>query len=59
MKSVVRFAQFSRSFATHRNYTEISIPVPWGHVAAKWWGPGKTRPIVALHGWQVQFNRIF
>ncbi|XP_037034064.1 probable serine hydrolase [Bradysia coprophila] len=31
---------------------EISIKVPWGHVAAKWWGSRQIRPIVMLHGWQ-------
>lgn len=31
---------------------DISIPVPWGHIAAKWWGPRHIRPIVMLHGWQ-------
>lgn len=55
MKHLVRFAPFTRFFSTKtRNYTEIKIPVPWGHVAAKWWGPGKSRPIVTVHGWQVE-----
>lgn len=31
---------------------EITIPVPFGHVAAKWWGPRNVRPVVAIHGWQ-------
>lgn len=31
---------------------EISIKVPWGHIAGKWWGPKSVRPIVLLHGWQ-------
>lgn len=31
---------------------EIEIPVPWGHVAGKWWGPRDKQPIIALHGWQ-------
>lgn len=26
--------------------------MPWGHIAAKWWGPQHIRPIVLLHGWQ-------
>lgn len=33
---------------------EIKIPVPWGHIAGKWWGPEDKRPILALHGWQVR-----
>lgn len=37
-----------------RGYTveEIEIPVPWGHVAGKWWGPRNKQPIIAIHGWQ-------
>ncbi|XP_050078020.1 probable serine hydrolase [Anopheles maculipalpis] len=31
---------------------EVRIPVPYGEIAGKWWGPRNVRPIVALHGWQ-------
>ncbi|XP_008548815.1 probable serine hydrolase isoform X4 [Microplitis demolitor] len=31
---------------------EIKIPVPWGHVSGKWWGPKNIQPIVTLHGRQ-------
>lgn len=31
---------------------EIEIPVPWGHVAGRWWGPRNQQPIIAIHGWQ-------
>ncbi|KAK7866920.1 hypothetical protein R5R35_001660 [Gryllus longicercus] len=31
---------------------EIEIPVPWGHVTGKWWGPRDKQPVLALHGWQ-------
>ncbi|XP_037970928.2 probable serine hydrolase [Plutella xylostella] len=31
---------------------EIEIPVPWGFVAGRWWGPRDKQPIIALHGWQ-------
>ncbi|XP_061393415.1 probable serine hydrolase [Musca vetustissima] len=40
-----------RKFAT-RDFEEIQIPVPWGHIAGKWYGPKHERPLVALHGWQ-------
>lgn len=33
-------------------YEEVSIPIPYGHLAAKWWGRQDVRPIVCLHGWQ-------
>nr|CAH7721265.1 unnamed protein product [Callosobruchus chinensis] len=35
-----------------RQFKEISIPVPWGHIAGKWWEPYDVRPILSLHGWQ-------
>ncbi|CAF4903213.1 unnamed protein product [Pieris macdunnoughi] len=31
---------------------EIVIPVPWGHVAGRWWGPRNKQPLIAIHGWQ-------
>lgn len=31
---------------------EFELPVPWGHIAVKWWGPKNIRPILCLHGWQ-------
>lgn len=36
------------------NFKEVTIPVPWGHVAGKWWGPTHKRPILTIHGWQVK-----
>ncbi|RLU17385.1 hypothetical protein DMN91_009620 [Ooceraea biroi] len=35
-----------------KDVEEIKIPVPWGHVSGKWWGPKNEQPILALHGWQ-------
>ncbi|CAH2048443.1 unnamed protein product, partial [Iphiclides podalirius] len=31
---------------------EVEIPVPWGHVAGRWWGPRDQQPLIAIHGWQ-------
>ncbi|XP_075217928.1 uncharacterized protein LOC142322736 [Lycorma delicatula] len=31
---------------------EVTIPVPWGYVAGRWWGDKKKQPIVAFHGVQ-------
>lgn len=30
----------------------MTIPTPYGHLAAKWWGRQDVRPVVCLHGWQ-------
>ncbi|XP_076160863.1 putative serine hydrolase isoform X1 [Ptiloglossa arizonensis] len=45
---------FTDSINEHktRSVEEIQIPVPWGHLSGKWWGPKDHQPIVAIHGWQ-------
>lgn len=37
---------------SQRTVEEVEIPVPWGIVAAKWWGSRVKQPALALHGWQ-------
>ncbi|CAD7002922.1 probable serine hydrolase [Ceratitis capitata] len=32
-------------------FTEIQIPVPWGHVCGRWYGNQSIPPLIALHGW--------
>lgn len=39
-----------------RTFVEFNIPVPWGHIAAKWWGAQDKQPILCVHGWQVNIN---
>lgn len=34
------------------DFKEIQIPMPWGQISGKWWGPKDQQPIVAIHGWQ-------
>lgn len=55
-RNLPNFYSFSlRKYSTHSNsFKEVTIPVPWGHVAGKWWGPTNKRPILTLHGWQVK-----
>ncbi|XP_047221360.1 serine hydrolase-like protein isoform X1 [Girardinichthys multiradiatus] len=31
--------------------SELSIPVPWGEIRGKVWGPDHGRPVLCLHGW--------
>lgn len=35
--------------------------MPWGHVAAKWWGRRDVRPVLSVHGWMdnaAAFDRL-
>ncbi|CAG9763924.1 unnamed protein product [Ceutorhynchus assimilis] len=41
-----------RKYSTGKLWQEVSIPVPWGEVRGKWWGPTNLRPVLTLHGWQ-------
>uniref|UniRef100_A0A1A7XAT3 Serine hydrolase-like n=1 Tax=Iconisemion striatum TaxID=60296 RepID=A0A1A7XAT3_9TELE len=31
--------------------SELSVPVPWGEIRGKIWGPDHGRPVLCLHGW--------
>lgn len=35
---------------------EITIPVPWGKVAAKVYGNSKGSPVLCIHGWLDNCN---
>ncbi|XP_023029348.2 serine hydrolase like 2 kraken isoform X2 [Leptinotarsa decemlineata] len=34
------------------DFEEVKVPVPWGVIAGKWWGPKTVQPAIAIHGWQ-------
>lgn len=33
------------------NVTEVEIPIPYGKIAGKWFGPKNVQPILCIHGW--------
>ncbi|XP_042341803.1 serine hydrolase-like protein isoform X2 [Plectropomus leopardus] len=47
-KSCVRHLQSS---AMKQAVSELSLPVPWGEIRGKVWGPDHGRPVLCLHGW--------
>lgn len=51
-KSGVLFLKIYILFHSYIQYKEVTIPLLYGNIAAKWWGPHNVQPIVALHGWQ-------
>lgn len=41
--------------------SELSVPVPWGEIRGKVWGPENGRPVLCLHGWADNcgtFNKL-
>ncbi|XP_061883281.1 serine hydrolase-like protein isoform X1 [Entelurus aequoreus] len=46
------FKKTARNLSTFAmKQTELSIPVPWGEIRGKAWGPDHGRPVLCLHGW--------
>ncbi|RZF40512.1 hypothetical protein LSTR_LSTR000391 [Laodelphax striatellus] len=59
-RSIIRCGIQARNIST-REVSEVTIPVPWGHIAGKWWGTRDKQPIIALHGIQdnaASFDRL-
>ncbi|XP_044755647.1 serine hydrolase-like protein isoform X1 [Coccinella septempunctata] len=38
--------------STINHFKEVTIPVPWGKISGKWWGPTNEKPILCIHGFR-------
>ncbi|XP_065340734.1 probable serine hydrolase [Cloeon dipterum] len=56
MRSQVRNVLQRAYSSVAPKYEEVRFPVPWGHIAGKWWGPQDRQPVIAMHGWQENSN---
>ncbi|KAK7929991.1 hypothetical protein WMY93_006386 [Mugilogobius chulae] len=60
MQALKTARQFTTS-AIKQAVTELSVPVPWGEIRGKVWGPEHGRPVLCLHGWADNcgtFNKL-
>ncbi|XP_040001404.1 serine hydrolase-like protein isoform X2 [Xiphias gladius] len=45
------FNEHNNNNRTHSEFSELSVPVPWGEIRGKVWGPDHGRPVLCVHGW--------
>ncbi|KAF7665077.1 hypothetical protein LDENG_00154560 [Lucifuga dentata] len=50
MKTLKGIRHFT-SNAVKQAVSELTVPVPWGEMRGKVWGPDHGRPVLCLHGW--------
>ncbi|XP_053695862.1 probable serine hydrolase [Sabethes cyaneus] len=43
--------KFIELYDKKHNVTEVEIPIPYGKLAGKWFGPKNIKPIICLHGY--------
>lgn len=41
------------SYTALTYFKEVTIPVPWGKIAGKWWGSTDHKPLLCIHGFRV------
>ncbi|XP_055639571.1 probable serine hydrolase [Toxorhynchites rutilus septentrionalis] len=43
--------KFIDLYNKQHNVSEVQIPLPYGKLAGKWFGPKNVKPILCIHGW--------
>ncbi|XP_049426965.1 serine hydrolase-like protein isoform X3 [Epinephelus fuscoguttatus] len=53
MRTLLQTLRSVRNFVTSTamDVQELSVPVPWGEIRGRVWGPDHGRPVLCLHGW--------
>ncbi|XP_029364756.1 serine hydrolase-like protein isoform X1 [Echeneis naucrates] len=51
MMQTLKGVRHLQSTAMRQTVSELSVPVPWGHIKGKVWGPDNGCPVLCVHGW--------
>ncbi|XP_028460791.1 serine hydrolase-like protein isoform X2 [Perca flavescens] len=51
MLQALKSVRHLQSIAMKHAVSELCVPVPWGELRGKVWGPDHGRPVLCLHGW--------
>ncbi|TKS68068.1 Serine hydrolase-like protein [Collichthys lucidus] len=51
MLQALKGARQLHSSSMKQAVSELSVPVPWGQIRGKIWGPDQGRPVLCVHGW--------
>ncbi|KAM3623092.1 uncharacterized protein V6R79_006852 [Siganus canaliculatus] len=51
MMRVLRGVRHLHTSTLKQAVSELSVPVPWGEIRGKIWGPDDGRPVLCVHGW--------
>lgn len=51
MMQALKGVRYLTTSTVKQAVSELSVPVPWGEIRGKVWGPENGRPVLCLHGW--------
>ncbi|XP_069386340.1 serine hydrolase-like protein [Paralichthys olivaceus] len=51
MMQSLKGVRLLNSSSVKQAVSELNIPVPWGEIRGKVWGPDHGRPVMCVHGW--------
>ncbi|XP_026215569.1 serine hydrolase-like protein isoform X2 [Anabas testudineus] len=51
MMQALKGVRYFTSSTVKQAVSELSVPVPWGEIRGKVWGPDHGRPVLCVHGW--------